>query len=89
MRVQARDTSLEDAPATTIAETVSAVQRGTSAELGAVELHVGDLPRHATVWAHVDVDRDGRVSPGDFVTTAAYAVPTEEGGRVDVRVRKV
>jgi hypothetical protein len=37
------------------------------------------------VRAHVDVDRDGAVSKGDFVTTAAYPVRGDETVRVAVR----
>ena len=37
------------------------------------------------VRAHVDVDRDGAVSRGDFVTTAAYPVRSDETVRVAVK----
>jgi hypothetical protein len=37
------------------------------------------------VRAHVDVDRDGAVSAGDFVTTAAYPVRSDQTVRVAVR----
>lgn len=89
MRVQARDTALEDAPSTTIAEALGVVERGSAAQLATVQLHIATLPRDTTVWAHVDVDRDGRVSVGDFVTTASYPVAAGAETQIEVRVKRV
>ena len=44
--------------------------------------------RTYTIAAFVDVDRDGRPGPGDFVTTQAVRVP-EPDVRVSVRVKRV
>jgi hypothetical protein len=83
--VQVLDTTYADAPARVVAETTAEV-----APTGRqnVELH----PRLESggdyrVRAHVDVDRDGAVSPGDFVTPAAH--PAREGEPVRVIVRKI
>jgi hypothetical protein len=47
------------------------------------------MPVVGTIWAHVDVDGDGSVTPGDFITTVAYPIPPTEGARVDIAVRRV
>jgi hypothetical protein len=89
IRVEVRDTSLEDAPAPTVAEGRGAVGREPGPQLDTIELRIATLPRHTTVWVHVDVDGDGRVSPGDYVTTASYPVPAGDAARLDVKVRRV
>jgi len=89
VRVQARDTALEDAPATTVAEALGTVSHGHGTLIDTVELRIADVPRHTTIWAHVDVDGDGRVSVGDYVTTTSYPVPAHDEAQVDVRVRLV
>lgn len=49
--------------------------------LAAMQLEVpDDAPRNLGLWAHVDVDEDGRVSSGDFVSTAAYPVTASDAG---------
>ena len=88
VRVQVRDVGLADAPAVTVGDALGRVGR-TGELLATVAIEVPQLPRHAAVWAHVDVDGDGRVSRGDFVTTARYAVPHGVRPRVRVTVRKV
>lgn len=88
LRVEARDTSLADAPSTTLATAVSTV-RGSGKWLETVELDLPTLPRRCTIWAHVDVDGDGRVSKGDFVTSAAYPVTAPDQSRLDITVRRV
>jgi len=35
-------------------------------------------PSHLAVWVHADADRDGAVSPGDYLTTASYPLPEGE-----------
>ena len=89
IHVEVRDTSLADAPATTVSATDGVVRGQLGSWLDTVELDVPRLPVHGTVWAHVDADRDGRVSRGDFITTAAYPVSPGEETRVAVTVRKV
>jgi hypothetical protein len=89
--VQVRDTSLADAPATVLAEARGQVRGELGSWLDTVEigLPAGTAGRDTTVWAHVDVDGDGRVSRGDFVTTASHPVPPGDEVRVAVGVRQV
>jgi hypothetical protein len=86
--VQARDTTFEDAPAPAFAAATGKVQPEGDL-LDTVELDVDSLPDSSIVWVHVDVDGDGRVSPGDFVTTVSYPIPRELTINLPVAVRKV
>ena len=86
--VQVLDTTYADAPAQLLDEAKTQVRGGQGPVLQTVEL--GYRPTGAVqhrVRAHVDVDRDGAVSRGDFVTMAAYPVRNDE--RIRVAVRKV
>lgn len=90
MRVQVLDTSYADAPAVVVTERDATVENRFGSLLSTVELDVrlpSDRPRHYTVRVHVDLDGNGPVSRGDFVTTVSYPLP--EGGRVRAVVRKV
>jgi uncharacterized lipoprotein YbaY len=88
VHVELRDTSYADAPAVTLA---SASGEATEAgePLASVALEVDEVPDGTTVWAHVDVDGDGRVSPGDYITMASWPVPPSGEMRVAVSVRRV
>jgi uncharacterized lipoprotein YbaY len=84
--VQVLDTTYADAPAQVLDETKTSVRGGQDPVLQTVQL--GYRPTGSSnhrVRAHVDVDRDGAVSQGDFVTTAAYPVRSDETVRVAVR----
>jgi uncharacterized lipoprotein YbaY len=84
--IQVLDTTYADAPSRLLDEAKSSVQGGQGPLLRTVEL--GYQPTGAAqhrVRAHVDVDRDGAVSRGDFVTTAAYPVRSDETVRVAVK----
>ena len=70
--VQVRDTSLQDARATILGEGRGVVTAGGSGRLAAVEVKARDAGGTPTVWVHVDTDRDGRVSRGDYVTVQSY-----------------
>jgi putative lipoprotein len=87
--VQVLDTSFADAPAQVVAETTAHVEQGEGDVLQTVELSftAGGAGADYRVRAHVDVDGDGAVSKGDFVTTAAH--PAAGEGAVRVAVRKV
>jgi hypothetical protein len=96
IHVQARDTTYEDGPAPVIASAEGCVREpgdvdGSKAQgaLDVVELTVDSLPGSARVWAHVDVDADGRLSKGDFVTMVAYPIPATEVVEIDVEVRRI
>ncbi len=88
VRVEVRDTSLADARAITLGHAEGSV-RGRGAWLETVDVEVTPAAPSATVWAHVDVDGDGAVSRGDFLTTAAYEVPAGDEPRVTVWVNRI
>ena len=86
--VRVLDTTYADAPAQLIAEVKTRVPAGRGAFLQSVELlAVARGANEYTVRAHVDVDGDGEVSSGDYVSTAAYPVRGDEP--VQIIVRKV
>jgi hypothetical protein len=88
VRVEARDTTYLDQAAPVLAEAAGVVERSGS-RLCTVELQLAPIPGDCSIWAHVDVDGDGRVSPGDFVTTASYPVVDGDETRLQVIVRRV
>lgn len=85
--VQVRDTGLQDVIAPTVAEGRATAAAPAAASVP-VELDLEDGPGERGVWAHVDADRDGRVGPGDLVTTESFPVPPG-ATRMTVRVRPV
>lgn len=87
--VQVRDTSRQDAPATVLGEARGTVREGPGSRLGSAEVSVSATGVESTVWAHVDVDGDGRVSKGDFVTVQSYPVPPGPSPRLQVTVKRV
>jgi uncharacterized lipoprotein YbaY len=87
VRVELRDTSYADAPAVTLASGTAQVTDGDP--FARVELEVDRVPDGTTVWAHVDVDGDGRVSSGDFITMASWPVAQRVQARLPVGVRRV
>jgi hypothetical protein len=84
--VQVRDTSLQDVAATTLAEGRGIV--ASAGVLASVDLELEDGPGERTIWAHVDVDGDGRVGPGDLITMESFPVPPG-ATRAEARVRPV
>ncbi len=82
--VQVRDTSYQDVAAKIVAEARAKVH-GTGETLATVTF---DAPaENATIWAHVDVDRDGEVSKGDYITKRSF--PAQAGGPLRVLVSRV
>jgi hypothetical protein len=84
--VQVLDTTYADAPARVLAKATAPVQAGGDGTLQTLDIEArlegtGDY----RVRAHVDVDRDGAVSPGDYVSTAAYPALGDEPVRVVVK----
>lgn len=78
VRVQVRDTSLADVEAPLIAETTSAVAGEPSRPLVTtvdVPESTLDPRRRLSLFVHVDIDGDGALSSGDFITTQSYPVP--------------
>lgn len=88
VHVEVRDTSLADAPSVTLGRAEGEV-RGRDGWLETLELEADEAPPGTTVWVHVDADGDGRVSSGDFLTTASYEVPPGEVPRVSVWVTRI
>ena len=89
LKVEVRDTSLADAPAVVLHQLRTVVPPGTRKRGLPVRLEVGSIPDGATVWVHVDTDRDGRVSKGDLVTVESYPVTSAPSQSLTVRVKKV
>src|SRR5205807_3771397 len=88
LRVEIRDVGLADAKATVVGRADAAL-RPLGRHLATVSIDVAHLPRHTTIWAHVDVDRDGRVSAGDYITTQSFPVPTGPDPRARISVHRI
>jgi len=88
--VQVRDTTLQDAPSQVLGEVRGFVAGGEGDLLARVQLPV-DVPRPQgkTIWAHVDVDGDGRVSRGDYITVRSYPIPAEAEPHLQVVLKRV
>lgn len=92
--VRLEDVSRMDAPSRLV---VQEVMPGVSYVAGShttlpFELHgrISDDSASYIVRAHVDVDQDGRVSRGDYVSVENYPVLTSgHGHQVSVQVREV
>jgi len=52
-------------------------------------LDAGSIVDGTTIWAHVDVDRDGRVSTGDFITVQSYPVTDRGQHELTIRLKQV
>jgi len=94
LRVEVRDISMADAAAKVMCAADARVGPGQIVALGpsvlakvACEFPVA--PDMGVVWAHVDVDGDGRVSVGDYITKESYPLPTAGDATVTVQVRRV
>jgi hypothetical protein len=91
VRVEVRDTTFIDEAAPLVAESSGSVEPEGGTRLGAVQLEVPPgAPSELTVFAHVDVDGDGAISAGDFITTESFPLVISDAGTpTRVRVRKV
>jgi uncharacterized lipoprotein YbaY len=88
LRVEVRDTSLADAPAVLVRRVDVTVAAGQVTSV-LVPVEPSDLPDGSSVWAHVDVDRDGRVSRGDFLSMESYPVTAASTEPMTIRVKPV
>lgn len=77
-RIRLLDTTLADAPSITLVEqeivgpTIEeAAERGIRFQLTAPKM---DVRRRYEIWVHVDMNRSGDVSAGDFLSTQSYPV---------------
>ena len=91
VHVELRDTSLADAAARVLCQAESVVGEPCAPRLASVTLPEAGPSPGTTVWAHVDVGRDGRVSVGDYITMQSYPVPSAElrPARLAVTVKPV
>ena len=87
LRIELRDTSYADAPAKLLKRVDTTVARRGRTTTVSVPLDA-EVPDGATVWAHNDVDRDGRVSSGDFLSMESYPV-TSAAQKITIRLRRV
>jgi len=87
--VEVHDAPLADAPSEVVARAAAPVRSGTESLLACVEVALERLPESGIVRAHVDLDGDGRASPGDYLTTASYPVPGDPAAGCDVTVRRI
>lgn len=89
LKVEIRDTSLADAPAVMLHQLTRVVPPATRTMTLPVKLELASVPAGTTVWVHVDMDGDGRVSKGDLVTVESYPVTSVPRQTLTVRVKKV
>lgn len=87
--VEVRDTSLADAPAIVLRRVTVDVPKAGRTMKVTVPITLATVPDGTTVWAHVDADRDGRVSKGDYVSVESYPVTLASVQSLTVRVKKV
>lgn len=89
LKVEIRDTSLQDVAAIVLKQVRTSVPMTGCTTTIPVTMEEATVPEGATVWAHIDVDRDGRVSKGDFVTVESYPVACATPQTLSVRVKRV
>ena len=89
LRVEIRDTSLADAPAVLLRRIDVVVPKKGRTNSMSVPVDLATVPDGTSVWAHIDVDRDGRVSRGDFVSVESYPVNDAPSQKTTIRVKKV
>lgn len=86
-KVRVVDASLEDAPSIEVA-TGSISLAGPGPHAFSIPFTVKPNVRYV-VQAHVDVDGDGQVSKGDFITMESYPVFNGYDATVDIEVKRV
>jgi uncharacterized lipoprotein YbaY len=93
VKIRVDDVSRADAQSVPVAEhPLPVLPRGaTTAAAIPFEVHAGPLDARArySIWAHVDMDRDGQISAGDFITMESFPVSAGTTAYHRVRVRRV
>ena len=80
--VQLLDTTYADAPSIKQSELILSnlnapmTEKGISFRLPEAQL---ENSHRYEVWVHVDMDRSGDITAGDYLSTSSYAVPTRSG----------
>jgi uncharacterized lipoprotein YbaY len=83
------DVSRQDAPSRAVAkQVIKGVQKGKELKFS-LKGTIDDPTGMYVVSVLIDVDGDGEVSVGDYITTGYYQVAAEGDSKVDVRVQKV
>jgi putative lipoprotein len=86
--VELRDTSLADAPAVSLKQVRSTITRSGTSSVQ-ITMDPGSIPEGTTVWVHLDVDRDGRVSVGDYITVESYPAAVSGPQEMTIRLKRV
>ena len=93
MLVQVRDTALADTEAPLVGAATAEVVGSRSSWLVTVELELDEEAiapsSRLTVFAHADVDRDGKMSSGDFLTTQSFPLELASIGETRTQVSVV
>lgn len=89
LKVELRDTSTQDVAAVVLKQVQARVPKANRTTAVRVTLEVASVPDGTTMWAHIDVDGDGRVSKGDFVTVESYPITSALTQSLSVRVKRV
>lgn len=89
LRVEIRDTSLADAPAVLLKRIDDIVPKAGRTGSVSLPVELSAVPDGTTVWAHIDVDGDARVSRGDFISMESYPVTRAPRQEMTIRVKKV
>jgi hypothetical protein len=89
LNVEIRDTSMQDVAAIVLKQVRARVPTANHTTAVQVTLEVDTVPEGTTVWAHIDVDRDGRVSKGDFVTVESYPIISALTQSLSIRVKRI
>ncbi|MEO5741845.1 MAG: hypothetical protein ABIS29_14755 [Vicinamibacterales bacterium] len=88
LRIELRDTSFADAPAVVVKKIDRTVKKTGRTTSVSVSMDVATVPDGSTAWAHIDVDDDGRVSTGDWISVESYPV-TQATRQMTILLKKV
>ena len=84
--VQIRDAAYADAAATTVAQKKVKSRDAKEGEpIAHARVNLKKEGSHLIIWVHVDVDKSGDVSTGDYITMQSYPIRGVDSIRVEVR----